>query len=77
MSSCPKGINYAVSVPYLTGMNGKLIGRVLPDKLFSNTKKTAQKGKAQSRGGKRKKRRKSRRRKKSQKSKKKKTRRHK
>ena len=80
MSSCPKGVNYNVSIPYLTGMNGKLIGQVLPFKIFTD-KKIAQKGKALyqkgNRGGKRKKRRKSRKRKKSQKSKKQKTRRYK
>ena len=60
MSKCARGTNYAVSIPYLTGMNGKLIGQVFPAKLFSNTKKTTQKGKAKSQGGKRKIRRKSR-----------------
>ena len=76
MSTCSEGVNYAISIPYLTGMDGKLIGQVSPYKIFTE-KKIAQKGKASfqkmNRGGKRKKRRKSRR-KKSQKSKKKKTR---
>ena len=45
MSTCSEGVNYAISIPYLTGMNGKLIGQVSPYKIFTE-KKIAQKGKA-------------------------------